>query len=246
MDSEIARRLKLRYPPIAILFTDRKPAGAAEFAEGKRGCAIALLTAVAKGRTAVFSRSTYGCLGGGVGLGFGNLFANCPGGFEYFLSSGRGEGFPPGEGYKKTPELATTFVEQLPITDIPYKYVIFAPLATVDEAKDEAKIIVFYANADQLSALVVLANYGRPGLDNVIIPFGSGCQSVVLNPWAEAQRERPRAVVGLTDITARPMVDADLLSFAVPLAMFREMEANVAGSFLDRHDWELVAGRLEK
>jgi uncharacterized protein (DUF169 family) len=245
MNSEIARRLRLRYPPVAILFTDEKPAGAAEFAEGKWGCVVALLTAAAKGRQAVFSRTTYGCLGGGVGLGFGNLFPNVPGGFEHFLSCGRGEGFPPGEGYKKTPELVTTFLAQLPITDIPYKYVAFMPLAAVDEAKEEPRIIVFYANADQLSALVVLANYGRPGLDNVIIPFGSGCQSVVLAPWAEASRERPRAVVGMTDITARPVIDADLLSFAVPMAMFREMEDNVAGSFLDRHDWQKVARRLE-
>jgi hypothetical protein len=95
-----------------------------------------------------------------------------------------------------------------------------------------------------LSALVVLANYGRPGMDNVIIPFAAGCQAVCIVPLAEAAQSRPKAVVGMTDISARPVIDADLLSFAVPYAMFREMEENVPGSFLDKHDWAKVAARI--
>lgn len=150
-----------------------------------------------------------------------------------------------GEAYKRTPELAKRFVDSLPITEIPEQYVIFKPLADVDIGRDEPKVIVFYANADQLSALVVLANYGRPGNDNVIIPFGAGCQTTCLIPWNEATaQERSRAVVGMTDISARPVIDADLLSFSVPFAMFTEMEDNVAGSFLDKHAWQKVAERL--
>ncbi len=38
MQSEISSRLKLRYSPVAIVFTDEKPAGALEFLEGRRGC----------------------------------------------------------------------------------------------------------------------------------------------------------------------------------------------------------------
>ncbi|WP_281253676.1 DUF169 domain-containing protein [Sporomusa silvacetica] len=69
MQSEIAQRLKLRYSPVAILFTNEKPQGALEFKEGRWGCVAAMLTAAAKGRRAVFSRTTFGCEGGGVGLG---------------------------------------------------------------------------------------------------------------------------------------------------------------------------------
>lgn len=160
MQSQIAERLKLRYSPIAILFTTEKPQGALEFAEGRWGCVAALLSSAAKGRQAVFSRSTFGCVGGGVGLGFGNMYPQFPGGFEHFLSTGK-EGFREGEAYKKTPELASTFVAALPITDIPEPYVVFKPLADVDNSKEEPRVVVFYANPDQLSALVVLANYGR-------------------------------------------------------------------------------------
>lgn len=243
MKSEIARRLKLRYSPIAVIFTNEKPQGALEFAEGRWGCVAAMLTAAAKGRQVVFSRTTYGCLGGGVGLGFGNMYPEFPGGFEYFLSTGK-EGYREGEAYKKTPELAKTLETSLPITNIPEQYVVFKPLTEVDQSQEQPRVVVFYANPDQLSALVVLANYGRPGIDNVIIPFGAGCQSTCLIPWGQASQPSPKAVVGMLDISARPVIDADLLSFSVPFSMFKEMEDNVPDSFLDKHAWHKVAERI--
>ena len=244
MHSEIAVRLKLRYPPVAILFTDEKPAGATEFIEGRRGCVVTLLTAAMKGRQAVLSRRNFGCPGGAAGLGFGNLYPHFPGGFEYFLSVGKGEGYPEGEAYKKTPDLVESFLKVMPFTDIPYEYVVFKPLSGLEAEKEEPKIIVFYANPDQLSALVVLANYGRTGNDNVVIPFAAGCQACCLLPLNESSKEQPKAVVGMIDISARPFIDADLLSFSLPFSMFREMEANVAGSFLDKHSWKKIADRI--
>lgn len=244
MHSEIAVRLKLRYSPIALLFADAKTAGATEFIEGRRGCVVAMLTAAAKGRLTVFGRFSCGCPGGMAGLGFGNPYPHFPGGFEHFLSTGRGEGFPEGEGYKKSPDLVGTFLESMPFTDIGNKYVVAKPLAQVDPEQETPVVVIFYANPDQLSALVVLANYGRPGNDNVSIPFAAGCQSACLLPLHQATRPQPKAVVGMTDISARPFIDPDLLSFSVPLSLFREMEDNVPGSFLDRHAWQKVLKRI--
>lgn len=102
----------------------------------------------------------------------------------------------------------------------------------------------FLANPDQLSALVVLANYGRTTTDNVTAPMGAGCQSVCLLPHREPMREPPRAVIGMFDISARPHVDRDLLSFSVPFRMLQEMESNVAGSFLDHRSWQKVRERI--
>ncbi|MEW5899186.1 MAG: DUF169 domain-containing protein [Bacillota bacterium] len=73
---------------MAILFAEKKPEGALHFKEGRWGCVVAMFTAAAKGRTAVFDRQTFGCLGGGTGLGFGNQYVHFPGGIEYFLSTG--------------------------------------------------------------------------------------------------------------------------------------------------------------
>ncbi|MCM0761194.1 MULTISPECIES: DUF169 domain-containing protein [Sporomusa] len=243
MKSELASRLKLRYSPVAVLFTNEKPEKALEFAEQKWGCVAAMLTAATKGRTVVFSRKTFGCLGGGVGLGLGNLYSGFPGGITNFLSTGSGEGYPPGEAYKKTPAMAQSFVDHLPITDIPEQYVVFKPLAEVDEDKEKPEVIVFYVNPDQLSAMVVLANYGRSE-SSVKIPFAAGCHSTCLLPWSEAAQEKPNAIVGMIDISARPVIDADLLSFSMPLSLFKEMESNAHGSFLDKEAWSKVAKRL--
>lgn len=244
MVSRIAEELKLRYRPVALLFAQEKPEHAIEFKEGHWGCVVALFTAAARGKTAVFSKETCGCPGGKIGLGFTDDYGNTPGGIEYFLSTGKGEGYPEGEAYIKTPELAHEFVEELPRTCIPATYVVVKPLDEVDTDKQTPELVVFFCEPDQLSALVVLANYGRPGTDNVIIPFGAGCHTVCLIPYAQGGNETPKAVVGVTDITARPMVDPDLLSFTVPFAMFEEMEANVPGSFLEKPDWKKVRARI--
>lgn len=246
MQSEIAQRLKLRYSPVAVLFTNEKPQGALEFKEGHWGCVAAMLTAAAKGRQAVFSRTTFGCEGGGIGLGLTQQYSA---GMEYFLSTG-GEGFAPvagirePEGFKKTPELAKAWMDSVPSIKIEEQYIVFKALSEVNSAEEEPKVVVFYANPDQLTALVVLANYGRPGFDSVMVPFASGCQTTCLFPWSEAASEQPRAVIGMTDISVRPRIDADLLSFSVPYIMFKEMENNVAGSFLDKHEWKKIAERI--
>ncbi len=246
MKSELYTRLKLRYVPVAIVLTDEKPQKALSFQEGKFGCVAAMLTAATKGKTVVFDRKTFGCGGGGVGLGLADKF---PSGMEYFLSA---EESPENtiyhgrlsEGYKKTAKLAAQWIEQLPRRQNNEKYVVFKPLDEISEQEQRPDVIVFYANPDQLAALTVLANYDRPGGDNVIIPFASGCQSACLLALNEVDKKYPRAVVGMLDISARPMIDADLVSFSVPYSMFKEMESNIAGSFLDRKDWQRVVKRL--
>lgn len=244
MDSRIARELKLRCQPVAIIFTNEKPKKAMQFVPGKWACVIAMLNAAAKGKTAVFDKNTCGCGGGVVGLGFSDKFDQIPGGIEYLLSTGRGEGYPEGEGFKKTPELAKTFVEELPTTVIPFTYVVFKPLSDVDLAKETPQLVCILANADQISALGALANYDRPGGGSVIIPFGAGCHTICLIPYNESKCCSPRAVVGLTDVFARPQIDADLLSFTVPFKRFMEMENNVPGSFLEKSFWKGVLDRI--
>ncbi|VBB48542.1 conserved hypothetical protein [uncultured Desulfatiglans sp.] len=265
MESKIAQALNLKYHPVAILWSDDRPEKAMGFKQGKWGCVMWMLAAAAKGRTAAFDKSTYGCWGGGVGLGFGNQYLYFPGGIECFypflstgnenrdtgramakkLESAAGkdflEEFRHGEGYIKTPELVKRFIDTMPIMEVPKKYVVFKPLSDLDPGKEQPQVIVFLADPDQLSALVVLANYGREGNENVIIPFAAGCQQIGIFAYREARSERPRGVIGLTDLSARKnlkkQLDRNLLSFAVPWRMFEEMEDNVEGSFLQKETW---------
>ncbi|MGQ9456620.1 MAG: DUF169 domain-containing protein [Armatimonadota bacterium] len=244
MESQIAKRLKLYLFPVAVLFKNEKPENTIEFKDGDHGCVMSLFGAAARGRTGVVSRKTVRCSGAFAGLGFGCAWHNVPGGIEYFLSTGRGEGYPEGEGYKKTPELARESIEKFPITDIPYEYVVFEALPDVDAEKERPVLVSFLVTPDQLSALVVLANYRRSTNDNVVVPFASGCAQVCLIPYRESLKSNPKAVIGLTDVTVRPLVDPEVLSFTVPFEMFLQMEEDVTGSFLDRRAWARIADRI--
>ena len=266
MDSKIANVIALKYAPVALIWSEQKPEGAVQFKEQTWGCIMWLVASAAKGKTAVCDRRTFGCVGGGVGMGFGNQYENYPGGedcFCHFLSAGNDQweqgqqtaeqvkpyltkesydNFVHGERYIKSPEAVKNFIECLPITDIPATYVVFKPLTEVDQHQEQPQAVIFFADPDQLSALVVLANYGQGDSENVIIPYAAGCQTVGIYPYREAGAERQRATVGLTDLSARVHVRKQLgdhlMTFAVPLAMFEEMEDNVAGSFLERPTWQ--------
>jgi uncharacterized protein (DUF169 family) len=80
MKSSIAQAIQLQYQPVALLWSNEKPADAMQFLEGKWGCVMWLAVHAAKGKAAVANIKTFGCTGGGVGLGFGNQYENFPGG----------------------------------------------------------------------------------------------------------------------------------------------------------------------
>lgn len=264
----------MRYEPVAILWVDDKPEGAAQFRKGERGCVMEMFARSALGETVAFDRETIGCPGGATGLGFGNWYERFPGGLEgfyYFLSVGfenwdRGreiarrlkaegvvqdkivEKIVHGERYKKTPDLVKKFVEGLPVVNVPKKYVVFKPMRNVGGG-DEPVVVVFTVNPHQLSALIVLANYDRDSCDNVVAPMGAGCHQIGIYAYREAFSEKPRAVIGLTDLDARMNVRSrlgdDVFTFAVPYRMFVSMEKNVEGSFLEVGTWNEVKKYLD-
>ncbi len=246
MNSRIAEELLLKNSPVVMSTSNEIPAGAIQFKQGARGCVVSLFTAASHGKTAVVDAETTGCMGGSIGMGFCDQFPDIPGGMEYFLSTGYGEGYREGEGYKKTPELAKAFMDELPATVNSEKYVVFSPLEAIDADSNPPLLVSFIVNVDQLSALIVLANYGRVTNDNAAVQFAAGCHSIFLLPLAESKKPLPKAIIGLTDVTARPFVEADKLSFTVPWSMFQEMENNVEGSFLEKHDWKKVKERIAK
>ena len=264
MESKLVDALKLKYLPVAVLWLDERPADAVQFVPGRWGCVMASFGATAeRGRPAVFDQETYGCWGGGMGLGFGNCYEKFPGGvacFCRFLSTGnetseegraaaeqcaawmRGsllEEFIHGERYRKSPDTVEQWLRGVPMMQVPSKYVVFKRLDRVG-ADERPVVIVFLANADQMSALVVMANYAHGGSENAIIPHAAGCQTIGIFAYREANSANPRAVVGLNDLSARKVLrklGKDLVTVAVPLKLFQEMEANVPGSFLEKDPW---------
>ena len=85
MDCKIASAISLTNHPVALVWADAAPEGAVSFTPGRWGCVMSLFAATAaKGRVGAFDRQTYGCWGGGAGLGFGRCYEKFPGGEECF------------------------------------------------------------------------------------------------------------------------------------------------------------------
>ena len=53
-----------------------------------------------------------------------------------------------------------------------------------------------------------------------------------------------RSVLGMFDVSARPWVQKDLLSFAVPMNKFARMVDNMEESFLITPSWARVRARI--
>lgn len=251
MNSQLVNALKFKMQPVAVILTNDKPADGLHFKEGSMGgCVAAMLVAASsKSRTAFFDRKTFGCPGGGTGLGFGDRYGSFP--IDCLLSTGdkkmatqmgrAGSQMAEGERFYKNPELARKWVASLPFTDVPTDYVVFKSWEQVTE-QDDPELIVFFANADQLSALVVMADYNRGNNQSITAPFGAACQSILFG-YAEAKKKNPQGVIGFFDISQRRILDPCTLTFTVPYKMFQEMEASVEGSFLDMPAWQKLQER---
>jgi uncharacterized protein (DUF169 family) len=247
MHSRVAEALGLKQSPVAILLTNTKPRQATQFKERRRGCVAAMLNAAAKGRTAVFDRTTYGCPGGGVGLGFGNCYPGFP--IDKLLSTGgkaelpNGGTFDMGEGERffESPELTTRWMNELPYRDVPTEFIVFKPLDQVAE-EEEISLVVMFINPDQLSALVTLAGFRRGTFNATTSPWGAACQSILF-AYAEAERENPCGVIGFFDVSQRDRIAKELLSFTMPIKLYREMEAGAENSVLSTTHWRQLRER---
>lgn len=228
--------------PIVFYYTD-EPGPVPVFRVATEGmhCFVCDLAAVRGGEPLCFDVKSVACFGGKRYLGFSqNLMPN----FEYFLSCGI-PGKLEGERYKKSPELVLEFLKTNPVLAAPGKFIVFKRWDQLTEGEDP-QVVIFFAVPDVLSGLFTLANYDEPSNESVFCPMGAGCGTIVQYPLQESQAARPRAVLGMFDVSARPCVDPGTLTFAVPLGKFERMVDNMDESFLITPSWEKVRNRLGK
>jgi hypothetical protein len=102
-------------------------------------------------------------------------------------------------------------------------------------------LVLFFADPDQLSALIILSGFSRGRSLNAIAPFGAACQSILF-AYQEIGKEQPSGILGFFDVAQRHNISRELLSYTVPYSMFEEMEKGAPESFLITKSWE----RLEK
>ena len=225
--------------PVTFYYTDDDSrAEKAKPVTGHR-CIIADLNRVRRGQPQCFDQDAVPCFGGKRYLGFATTIRP---NFEYFLSCGI-PGKMEGERYKKSPELVNRAMEFQKPFNAPGRYIVFKRWDQLDE-RDEPQVVIFFARPDVLAGLFTLANFDQEEPNGVIAPFGSGCSSIVYHPYFQIESSRPKAVMGMFDISARPYVAKDEITFSAPLAKFRDMVNNMDESFLITESWKKVQKRI--
>ncbi len=233
--------LGLKEPPLEVYYTNDKPEGITP-QKGISGCIIGLLKKARKdGKVVYFDKTHFGCPGGGYYLGF--LEKPRPD-IEYFLSCGI-PGKLEGERYIKTPELAREYFKKMKPRRAPADYCIFRPYGHFQD-DIQPEVIIFFGTPDILSGLFTLTNFALERTDAIYTPFGSGCGTLLTYPLMEAEKAEPRAVLGMFDVSARPMVEKDVLTLAMPYSLFLKLLGNVSGSFLETESWKKVLQRIKK
>lgn len=202
-------------------------------------CIIGALSDVRKGKSMCFNIESVGCFGGKKYLGFTEKIRP---NFEYFISCGI-PGELEGERYKKSPQLVMEWIKKAPVFKAPAQYAIFKRWDRL-EASDNPEVIIFFAQANVLSGLFTLANFDVAEQDGVIAPMGSGCSTIVQYPYLEKDSGHPKGVIGMFDVSARPFVPDDVLTFAVPMNKFADMVENMEESFLTTDSWKAVQKRI--
>lgn len=225
--------------PITFFYTDTGDSVEAARVPVGHQCVMGPLAKVREGKALRFDANSIGCMGGKRYLGFTHdIMPN----FEYFLSCGI-PGKLEGERYKKSPELVKQFVADSPRFKAPAKFIVFKRWDSL-EASDDPEVAIFFARPDVLSGLFTLANFDERDPNGVYAPFAAGCGTIVQYPYLESASDRPRAVLGMFDVSARPYVPEDVLSFAVPMTKFAHMIENMEESFLVTPSWAKVRHRL--
>jgi hypothetical protein len=227
--------------PICTFYTDHVREEDLRQSTNEQRCLIGNLRRVREGFPYVYNAETPSCTGGKRYSGFSQALRPK---FEYFLSCGI-PGEVEGERYKKTPDLVKAYLQSHPPFQAPGKHLVFKRWDKV-AADEQPLAVIFFAAPDVLAGLYTLANYDWADPHGVVAPMGSGCASIVQYPVVEASSAHPWCVLGMFDVSARPHVPEDTLTFAVPMRRFEQMVHHMDESFLITASWRAVRDRLSQ
>jgi uncharacterized protein (DUF169 family) len=236
---KIKEKLGLEYSPVGMFFSDRRPEHAIGFKSKGNGCTVSLILASAKGKTVAFDKDTTGWDCSAFYLGYKSWIFS---GIECFLSNGTIFGNE-GERFIKTKSQAKAFVKSFKPNNINKRVTIFKPLDSF-ELNETPEIVIFFANADQLSGLVHLLHYKSPDIDDLIVTrFMSGCGSIVTLPMKYKNEGKVKAVWGMHDISVRLRIPKDLTTITMPYNLLIDIYNEIDSSFLITKNWENIINR---
>ncbi len=225
--------------PIAFYYTDQPVNVKTAEPAGQWKCLICELAKVRRGISMAFNAASLSCAGAKRYIGFTDRMRPD---FKYFLSCGI-ENKMEGERYIRTPEMVNELMKNQKKISPSGKYIVFKRWDKLQE-NDNPAVVIFFAVPDVLSGLFTLANYDQSEPNSTFAPFGSGCGSIIHYPYLEKDSDRPRAVIGMFDPSARPCVPSGTLTFSVPMVKFVKMISYMDESFLITRSWDEVRERI--
>ena len=150
------------------------------------------------------------------------------------------------EHYKESPGLVIDFIENIGVQRYDNLYLNFTRIDNINSFENVAGVL-FLATPDELSGLFTWACYDRNEPDLISTLFGSGCSSVVTLTLNENSRNGYRSFLGFFDPSARPYVEKNILTFAIPMSRFKKMLETMPESCLfDTHAWAKVYDRINE
>ncbi len=190
-----------------------------------RTCIFAFYNQWLNGKTLHLTKKNFGC--GGAGRCIFGVETRSREDFIKFLADE--------EGLKSSHELMNQWIEFNKPYQPEYANILIGPLKT--DQYQYLKSVTFYVTPDQLSLLMIGAQYFSAPTDPlpVIAPFGSGCSQLVS---AFRDLKIPQALVGATDIAMRQYLPANLLALTVTRPMFERLCALDERSFLYKPFWQ--------
>jgi hypothetical protein len=200
-----------------------------EAAGPSRVCVFTCFRQWQEGKTLHMTPSRYGCRGAGYWL-WGQSFRSRKD-FVCFLADD--------EGLKASHELMNGWLDHNGPYRPSHDHILVGPLQ--DTQYEHLKTVTFFVNPDQLSLLLLGAQYHSAPNDQppVIAPFGSGCMQLVT---LFDDLEAPQAIVGATDVAMRQHLPSDVLAFTVTKPLFERLCSLDERSFLHKPFW----ARLQK
>lgn len=173
----------------------------------KHVCVFQFYPNFLKGETLLITRENFGC--GGAGSCLCDVRTRTREDYVKFLYEG--------EGLKCSREVMEKWFDNRRSYSMEHPNLLMGPLR--EDRYDRVKTVTFFVNPDQLSVLIVGANYcSVPGSPPAVLaPFGSGCMEML--PLFE-DLDRPQAIIGTTDIAMRQYLPPDILAFTVTKPMF--------------------------
>jgi len=232
--SYLLEQLRITLPVIGIYDApDAAPfAPTSRPGENERTCIYAFFDEWLQGKTLHLTRDAFGCRGCGYWL-FGTSFRTREDFIRFLVDD---------EGLKGSHDLMDQWLEVNQPYQPEFGQVFMGPLRDTQAAY--LKTVTFLVNPDQLSALLLGAQYNHmPGTPPpVLAPFGSGCMELL--PLFE-DLDAPLAIIGATDIAMRHYLPPNLLAFTMTVPMYEQLCALDERSFLTKPFWHRLVDARE-